>query len=97
MIAAAYTALVGLFSSRKPQLDDIYEASLAALSDDGEDGGESRARGIAWGHEVAQAVLDWRAGDGFNGIYRAIQRWIRRLAGGGRRRGWCRLRPPAAP
>ena len=69
VIAAAHTALVGLFSSRKPQLDDIYLASLAALSDDGGDGGESRARGIAWGNEVAQAVLDWRAGDGFNGTY----------------------------
>src|SRR5688500_11471199 len=54
VIAAAHTALVSLFSSRKPQLDDIYEASLAALSDDGGDGGESRARGIDWGNEVAQ-------------------------------------------
>ena len=69
VIAAAHTALVGLFSSRKPQLDDIYEDSLAALSDDGEDGGESRARGIAWGNEVAEAVLSWRARDGFNGVY----------------------------
>ena len=69
VIAAAHTALVGLFMSRKPQLDDIFAASLAALSDDGEDGGESRERGIAWGNEVAQAVLDWRVNDGFGGIY----------------------------
>ena len=71
-------------------------ASLAALSDDGEDGGESRARGIAWGNEVAQAVLAWRASDGFNGIYApfnggtAIGQW----------RPTPRLvppRPPAAP
>jgi hypothetical protein len=69
VIAAAHTALVGLFSSRKLQLDYSYEVSLAALSDDGGDGGESRERGIAWGNEVAQAVLAWRAGDGFNGVY----------------------------
>ena len=30
VIAAAYTALVGLFPSRKPALDASYEASLAA-------------------------------------------------------------------
>jgi hypothetical protein len=47
-------------------LDDSYDASIAALSDDGGDGGESRERGIAWGNEVAQAVLNWRATDGFN-------------------------------
>ena len=42
------------------------EASLAALSDDGGDGGRLRKRGIAWGMEVAQAVLTWRATDGFS-------------------------------
>jgi hypothetical protein len=36
---------------------------VAAL---GEDGGQSRERGIAWGIEVAQTVLAWRATDGFN-------------------------------
>ena len=35
VIAAAHTALVGLFPSRKAALDDSYAASLAALSDDG--------------------------------------------------------------
>jgi hypothetical protein len=69
VIAAAYTALVGLFSSRKGILDQLYEASLAALSDDGEDGGQSRERGVAWGTEVAEAVLAWRETDGFNGTY----------------------------
>ena len=49
VIAAAYTALVGLFPSRAAQLGDSYAASLAALSDDGGDGGQSRERGIAWG------------------------------------------------
>ena len=68
VIAAAYTALVGLFPSRQQALDASYDASLAALSDDGGDGGQSRERGIAWGTEVAQAVLAWRATDGFNPI-----------------------------
>ena len=38
VIAAAHTALVGLFPSRQPALDASYAASLAALSDDCEDG-----------------------------------------------------------
>jgi hypothetical protein len=67
VIAAAHTALVGLFKSRKEALDLSYDASLAALSDDGGDGGESRKRGILWGEEVARAVLAWRESDGFNG------------------------------
>ena len=69
VIAAAYTALVGLFPSRKPDLDDSYAASLAALSDDDDDGSQSRERGIAWGTQVAQAVLAWRATDGFSASY----------------------------
>src|SRR4029450_3735118 len=50
-------------------LSDSYAASLAALSDDGGDGGQSRAGGIAWGTQVARAVLAWRAGDGFLASY----------------------------
>ena len=69
VIAAAYTALVALFPARERPLSDSYAASLAALSDDGEDGGQSRARGIAWGTYVAQAVLAWRASDGFGASY----------------------------
>src|SRR6185436_7422018 len=49
VIAAAYSALVGVFPSRQSALDDSYAASLEALSDDAGGGGESRARGIAWG------------------------------------------------
>ena len=67
VIAAAYTALVGVFPSLSPlqreALDARYAASLAAL---GDDDGESRERGIAWGTDVAQAVLSWRATDGFS-------------------------------
>ena len=69
IIAAAYTSLVGLFPARATQLGESYASSLAALSDDGEDGGQSRERGIAWGTQVAQAVLAWRAADGFSASY----------------------------
>jgi hypothetical protein len=69
VIAAAYTALSGLFPARQAALDASYAASLEALSDDGEDGGESRERGIAWGTKVAKTVLAWRASDGFAGSY----------------------------
>ena len=69
MIAAAYSTLVALFPSQAQVLTDRYVASLAALSDDGEDGGQSRERGIAWGTQVAQAVLAWRVTDGFNASY----------------------------
>ena len=70
VIAAAYTAIVGIFPSlstlQREALDARYAASLAALSDDGGDGGESRERGLAWGMEVARTVLSWRATDGFS-------------------------------
>jgi hypothetical protein len=87
VIAAAYTALVGLFPSRQEALDASYAASLAALSDDGEDGGQSRERGIAWGTEVGQAVLAWRATDGFSASYPAFT--------GGTAVGQWRPTPPA--
>jgi len=69
VIAAAHTVLVGLFPARQAALDDSYAASLAALSDDGGDGGQSRERGIAWGTEVARLILAWRASDGFSASY----------------------------
>jgi hypothetical protein len=82
VIAAAYTALVGLFPSQLQTLDERYAASLAALSqhcvDDGKSLGQGHScamrieRGVAWGIEVAQAVLAWRATDGFNGPYPAF-------------------------
>ena len=69
VIAAAYTALVGLFPTQKTALDASYEASLAARSGNEKDGGRSRQLGIAWGTEVAQKVLAWRATDGFSTSY----------------------------
>jgi hypothetical protein len=88
VVAAAYTALVALFPARAGQLGDSYAASLAALSDDGGDGGQSRERGIVWGTEVAQAVLAWRGADGFNGTYPSFL--------GGTAVGQWRPIPPAA-
>ena len=79
VVAAAHTVLVGLFPSQQAALDASSAASLAALSDDCVNGSQSPKRqvlctrrierGIAWGVEVAQAVLAWRATDGFNAIY----------------------------
>jgi hypothetical protein len=66
VVAAAYTTLVNLFPARSAALEARYAASLAALSDDGGDGGQSRERGLAWGIEVAHVVLNWRANDGFS-------------------------------
>jgi hypothetical protein len=86
VIAAAYTTLAGLFPARQAALAEMYAASLAALSDDG-DGGQSRDRGIEWGTEVAQAVLAWRATDGFNATYPAFN--------GGPAIGQWRPTPPA--
>jgi hypothetical protein len=66
VIAAAYTALMKLFPTRDAQLTETYNASLAALSDEGDDGGQSRALGIEWGQHVADAVHAWRLADGFS-------------------------------
>lgn len=76
VIAAAHTALVGLFPARQSELDASSAASLAALSADCEHNdkhprqrracAERIEQGVAWGTEVGQAVLAWRATDGFN-------------------------------
>jgi len=88
VIAAGYTTLSGLFPSRQAPLDASYAASLAALTDDeDEDGGRSRERGIAWGTQVGQAVLAWRANDGFNTVQPAFR--------GGTAVGQWRPTPPA--
>ncbi|HET9474961.1 MAG TPA: hypothetical protein VFO82_13770, partial [Steroidobacteraceae bacterium] len=78
VIAAAHTVLVGLFPARQAELDASYAASLAALDDVDSNAHEparawqSRQRGIDWGTQVAQAVLAWRATDGFSTSYPAF-------------------------
>jgi hypothetical protein len=73
VIAAAYTALVALFPSQRPVLEARYAASLARLTDDRDDAGalepDALSRGTDWGREVANAVLSWRAADGFGATY----------------------------
>jgi len=76
VIGAAHKVLVGLFGSQEQALNASYEASLRALSDDCPDHGKSAKgrnsclkrieKGIAWGTQVADEVLAWRANDGFS-------------------------------
>ena len=81
---------------RQAALDESYAASLAALSAECEDGSHARRRhrsctsrielGIAWGTEVAQAVLAWRATDGFSATPTRRSPVGPRSASGGRHR-----------
>lgn len=57
--AAAHRALVGLFPEQATTLDAAYATSLASLPND-----IARARGVALGEEVADAMLALRANDG---------------------------------
>ena len=88
VIAAAYTALVGLFPAQTGGAERSYAASLAALSDDGEDGGRiPRAR-----HRLGN-----RGGAGRARLAR--DRWVQRAAippfTGGTAVGQWRPTPPA--
>ena len=95
VIAAGYTALVGLFPTQKPALDAKYASSLAALHGRCQDRlPELRShctnrinRGIDWGTNVANAALSWRASDGFSASYPAFN--------GGIAVGQWRPTPPA--
>ncbi len=78
VVAAAHGAMVSLFPTRVAELDASRAASLAALRATCESRAFRRQRhscmrkierGVAWGTEVAQAVLAWRAADGFSGAY----------------------------
>ena len=96
VIAAAHTALLGLFPSQQQSLDASYDASVAALAGScrigHQPGGRPRCekrieRGLEWGVEVANAVLSWRAADGFSASYPAYT--------GGTAVGQWRPTPPA--
>lgn len=62
-VAAAHESLVALFPAQQPMLDARYADSLAAL-------GSSPfvQRGLAWGTQVADQILAWRATDGFTAV-----------------------------
>jgi hypothetical protein len=66
--AAAHEALVKLFPAQQATLDAHYAASLGAIGGDQESNDQSVARGTAWGTQVADAILAWRAGDGFTAV-----------------------------
>jgi hypothetical protein len=97
VVAAAYTALVGLFPSQRAVLDARYEASLSALRElcmrreqSHRTGQACIARldlGVTWGVDVALAVLAWRATDGFSASYPSFT--------GGTAVGQWRPTPPA--
>jgi hypothetical protein len=98
VVAAAYTALAGLFPLPQTQatLQRHYADAVAALSAHCEGPRNPRGResclkrterGLAWGAEVAQAVLAWRANDGSGGSYPAFR--------GGEAVGQWRPTPPA--
>jgi hypothetical protein len=60
---AAFTTLLGLFPGQAGLLEEKLAESLARIPGDRR-GSHSIARGRAWGEQVAQAVLAWRATDG---------------------------------
>lgn len=66
--SAAYTALVALIPSQQPLFDQQLQATLAQISDDPADPGQSVLRGLDWGQSVANAILAWRANDGVNAV-----------------------------
>ena len=67
VVYAAYTALVGLFPAQSDAFAEDLEASLAAIAADAAtENSESVALGRAWGEQVANEILAWRATDGLN-------------------------------
>lgn len=66
--SAAYTALVALVPSQQSLFDQQLQSTLAQISDDPADPGQSVLRGLDWGQSVANAVLAWRASDGLNAV-----------------------------
>lgn len=66
--SAAYTALVALIPSQKPLFDAQLAATLAQITDDPSDPGQSVMRGLDWGKTVATEILAWRASDGINAV-----------------------------
>ncbi len=59
---------MALFPAQKPIFDQQLAATLAQISDDPSDPGQSMVRGLAWGKTVANEILAWRASDGFNAV-----------------------------
>jgi hypothetical protein len=69
-VSAAYTALLALFPTQKAAFDAQLAASMAQITGREREDGGSRAiaRGVAWGQSVANAIVAWRNGDGWNAV-----------------------------
>jgi PAP2 superfamily len=66
--AAARDVLVARVPGQAASVDAQYAAHLAAIPD-----GPAKANGITVGQEVAEAILAWRAGDGFDNVVPYVQ------------------------
>jgi membrane-associated phospholipid phosphatase len=65
---AAHEALSALFPDRTATFDALLAVTLTRLADDGEQDPGAIRRGVAWGASVADAIVAWRAGDGFTAV-----------------------------
>ena len=64
-LAFGLIAAAGLAAGSVPALAQIYSTYVEPRTTRIE-------RGVGWGIEVAQAVLDWRVADGFSASYPAF-------------------------
>src|SRR5262245_11262128 len=65
---AAHEAVVALFPALQATFDAQLAASLATIGGAPENNNQSVERGLAWGKEVADEILAWRAGDGVTAV-----------------------------
>jgi membrane-associated phospholipid phosphatase len=69
-VQAAYTTLVAIFPKQKSTFDEKYASSLAGIaSGPAAEHSVSILLGLQWGQAVANAILAWRATDGFNAVF----------------------------
>jgi PAP2 superfamily len=66
--AAARGVLVARVPGQAVSIQAQYEAYLSSIPD-----GEAKTNGIAVGEDVAEAILAWRAGDGFDNVVPYVQ------------------------
>ena len=67
VVQAAYTALAGIYPAQAAAFAQDLEASLSGIASDAAvEHSDPIERGRAWGTHVAEAILAWRATDGFD-------------------------------